>query len=141
MFLDDGVIIEITSEFYVKKNNWQEWKRYDTLKSEKEQPPTRWVDLDDWIERPPYQQAKVKRVVFSMFVYLQNVKTNVSKAIRKSPKDNKSWKSNLFRFFISSTSILWEWRSTHPVTRLFHKYIIAHIEQMFNIKLKKLLTK
>ena len=72
----------------------------------KEQPPTRWVDLNDWIERPPYQPAKVKRVVFSMFVYLQNVKTNVSKAIRKSPKDNKSWKSNLFRFFISSTSIL-----------------------------------
>jgi len=72
------------------KKGLRKQKKYDKLKSEKEQPPTRWVDLYDWIERPPYQPAKVKRVVFSMFVYLQNVKTNVSKAIRKSPKDNKS---------------------------------------------------
>lgn len=43
---------------------------------------------------------------FSMYYYLQNVKTNVSNARRKSPKDIRSLKSK--RFFIDITPILSE---------------------------------
>ena len=88
------------SKKYLRKQ-----KEYDTLKSEKEQPPTRWVDLYVKAEKPPTHFGQSYEGGFSMFNYLQNVKTNVSKANRKSPKDNKSLKSNLFWFFISSTSI------------------------------------
>jgi hypothetical protein len=45
--------------------------------------------------------AKLTRVVFAMYNYLQNVKTNVSNARRKRPKVIKSLKSN----FISITPI------------------------------------
>ena len=71
-------------------------RKYVKLKSEKEQPPTRWVDLNVNAEKPPTHFGQSYEGGFSMFNYLQNVKTNVSKAIRKSPKDNKSEKSNLF---------------------------------------------
>mgnify|MGYP006896624750 CR=1 FL=1 len=65
-------------------------KKCVKLESEKEQPPTRWVDLIVEAEKPPTHLAKVMRAVFSMIVYLQNVKTNVSNANIKRPKDNKS---------------------------------------------------
>ena len=79
------------SKKYLRKQ-----KKCVKLKSEKEQPPTRWVDLVERVENRPITSAKVKRAVFVCPDYLQNVKTNVSKAKRKSPKDNKSRKSNLF---------------------------------------------
>ena len=71
-------------------------KKCVKLESEKEQPPTRWVDLNVKSRKTAYTLGQSYEGGFSMFVYLQNVKTNVSKAIRKSPKDNKSEKSNLF---------------------------------------------
>ena len=46
--------------------------------------------------KPPTHFGQSYEGGFSMFGYLQNVKTNVSNANKKRPKDNKSLKSYLF---------------------------------------------
>ena len=94
---------------------------YAIFKTQKEQPPTRWVDLKGKLEIHRITTPLLAKVpgwfFYALKHYLINVNTNVSNARMNIPNAIRSLKSK-WLLFISTTPILCKMEVSHPATRL-----------------------